>query len=376
MLAERPFTELYIHIPFCMRKCDYCAFYSEGKMEESLLQKYMERLFLDMDKYASKCSALRSIYFGGGTPTLLPAEKMEKLFRKIRENFAFEKDIEITMECNADTLTEEKSSVMGTFVNRVSMGIQSFSPVFREKIGRKTGGGTGKSMEEILSGALFFLDKNNIRNRGIDLIYLLPGQTLSDWKKELQKAVSFDITHLSCYSLTLEEGTPLAEKYEEQDEDLSADMWELAGKFLGENSFSRYEISNYAKTGFHCRHNNNIWKGASYLGLGPSACSFNGKDRWTQYSPLAGFLEGKEAEKDVISDEKRLAEIFIMGLRKVSGWQEEDWSIVSGGISFDSFRKKEIERNLLLGLLQKEENRIFPTQKGLEYWNDLAESFL
>lgn len=376
MLEERPFTELYIHIPFCMRKCDYCAFYSEGKMEESLLKKYMERLFLDMDKYASKCSSLRSIYFGGGTPTLLPAEKMEKLFRKIRENFSLEKDIEITMECNADTLTEEKSSVMGSFVNRVSMGVQSFSPVFREKIGRKAGSLPGKDLEEILSYALFLLDKNNIKNRGFDLIYLLPGQTLSDWEKELQKAVSFDITHLSCYSLTLEEGTPLAEKYEEQDEDLSADMWELAGKFLGENSFLRYEISNYAKIGSHCRHNDNIWKGAAYLGLGPSACSFNGKDRWTQHSPLAGFLAGKEAEKDVIADEKRLAEIFIMGLRKVSGWQKEDWENVSGGRSFDSLWEKEIERNRLLGLLQKEDGRIFPTQKGLEYWNDLAETFL
>ena len=231
-------------------------------------------------------------------------------------------------------------------------------------------------MEEILSGALFFLDKNNIRNRGIDLIYLLPGQTLADWENELQKAVSFDITHLSCYSLTLEEGTPLAEKYEEQDEDLSADMWELAGKILAEKSFPRYEISNYAKAGFHCRHNDNIWKGASYLGLGSSACSFNGKDRWTQYSPIGGFLAGKEAEKDVISDEKRLAEIFIMGLRKVSGWKEEDWNIVSGGRSFDSLWKKEMEKNLLLGLLKQEGDTLYPTQKGLEYWNDLAESFL
>ena len=192
----------------------------------------------------------------------------------------------------------------------------------------------------------------------------------------MQKAVSFDITHLSCYSLTLEEGTPLAEKYEEQDEDLSADMWELAGKILAEKSFPRYEISNYAKAGFHCRHNDNIWKGASYLGLGPSACSFNGKDRWTQYSPIGGFLAGKEAEKDVISDEKRLAEIFIMGLRKVSGWKEEDWNIVSGGRSFDSLWKKEMEKNLLLGLLKQEGDTLYPTQKGLEYWNDLAESFL
>ena len=206
MLEERPFTELYIHIPFCMRKCDYCAFYSEGKMEESLLQRYMERLFADMDHYASKCSSLRSVYFGGGTPTLLPAEQMERLFRKIRKNFTLEKDVEITMECNADTLTEEKSSVMGSFVNRVSMGVQSFSPVFREKIGRKAGFHTGKTLEETLSYALALLDKNNIRNRGFDLIYLLPGQTLADWEKELCKAVSFDITHLSCYSLTLEEG--------------------------------------------------------------------------------------------------------------------------------------------------------------------------
>ena len=359
-----------------MRKCAYCAFYSEGKMEEGLLQRYMERLFADMDRYVSKCSSLRSVYFGGGTPTLLPAEQMEKLFRKIQETFTLEKDIEITMECNADTLTEEKSSVMGSFVNRVSMGVQSFSPVFREKIGRQSGFHKGKTLEDTLSYALSLLDKNNIRNRGFDLIYLLPDQTLADWEKELHKAVSFDITHLSCYSLTLEEGTPLAEQYEEQNEDLSADMWELAGQFLGENSFPRYEISNYAKKGFHCRHNDNIWKGASYLGLGPSACSFNGKDRWTQYSPIGGFLAGKEAETDVIPAEKRLAEIFIMGLRKVSGWTKKDWDIVSGGRAFDLLWEKEIEKNLHLGLLQKEGDTLSPTQKGLEYWNDLAGSFL
>ena len=153
-------------------------------------------------------------------------------------------------------------------------------------------------------------------------------------------------------------------------------MWEMAGAVLSENGFPRYEISNYAQMGYHCRHNDNIWKGASYLGLGPSACSFNGKDRWTQSSPLAYFLAGKEAEKDVIGDRERLAEMFIMGLRKVAGWTKTDWENVSGGLSFLSLWKETIEKNIRLGLLQQKGNTLAPTEKGLEYWNDLAESFI
>lgn len=374
MLSRRPFTELYIHIPFCNGKCDYCAFYSEGKMEETLLETYMDKLFSDMEKNASHCTTLQSIYFGGGTPTLLPAEKMKILFKKIRNTFSIEKDAEISMECNPGTLTEEKALLMGDFVNRVSMGIQSFSPLFREKIGRRD---QGKNLEKTVEKTIALLQKNSIYNIGFDLIYLLPGQTLADWKTDLQKALSFDIKHLSCYSLTLEEDTPLAEKYDpQQDEFLSAEMWEYAGNFLAEKGFARYEISNYALKDFHCRHNDNIWKGAAYLGLGPSGCSFDGKDRWMQRVPLADYIAGKEGEKDVIKDEKRLAEIFIMGLRKAEGWKKEDWEKVSGGLSYESLWQEIIEKNHHNGLLLNESGRIFPTEKGLEYWNDLAESFL
>ncbi|MBP5181833.1 MAG: radical SAM protein, partial [Lentisphaeria bacterium] len=201
MLKKRPFTEHYIHVPFCRGKCDYCAFYSEGKMTEKDLSLYLEKLFSQMEEFAFLCGKLRTVYLGGGTPTLLPPEKMELLFRKIRENFLLEEDAEISMECNPETLTEEKCSVMKTFVNRVSMGVQSFSPLFRERIGRRTHGNeTNRSFEETLSEAVLLLKKHGIKNIGFDLIYLLPGETLSDWEKELKKALSFGITHLSCYS--------------------------------------------------------------------------------------------------------------------------------------------------------------------------------
>ena len=373
MLKKRPFTELYIHIPFCRGKCDYCAFYSEGAMEKDLTEKYLEKLFSQMEKEAENCSALRSIYFGGGTPTLLLPESMEKLFRKLEEVFIFEKDIEISMECNPETLTEEKGRVMKSFINRVSMGIQSFSPFFREKIGRRN---RESDVEKTVTEAVNILKNNSISNIGFDLIYLLPGQTLEEWKEDLLKAVSFDIKHLSCYSLTVEANTPLAEKEMEQNENLSADMWEYAGKFLSEKGFPRYEISNYAKKGYHCRHNDNIWKGAAYLGLGPSACSFDGKTRWMESYPLKEYLSGKEAEKDIIGEKERLAEMFIMGLRKVDGWKEKEWKDVSGGKSFEDLWKKEMEKYIRIGLLQKKDDTLSPTVKGLEYWNDLAEAFL
>lgn len=377
MPGKRPFTELYIHVPFCMGKCDYCAFYSEGKMEEKDLSLYLEKLFSQMEEYASSCGRLRTVYFGGGTPTLLPPEKMELLFRAIRENFLLEEDAEISMECNPETLTEEKCSVMKSFVNRASMGVQSFSPLFRERIGRRTHeNGANRPFEEMLFEAVSLLKKHGIKNIGFDLIYLLPGETLSDWEKELKKALSFGITHLSCYSLSIEEGTPLSKRCGEQDEDLSADMWELAGTLLAENAFPRYEVSNYAREGFFCRHNDNIWKGASYLGLGPSGCSFDGRDRWVQTSPLSAFLAGKAPETDVITEEKRLAEMFIMGLRRTKGWNRTDWEKVSGGKSYDALWEKIIAKNCTLGLLRKGKDTLSPTEKGLEYWNDLAESFL
>lgn len=370
-LLRRPYSELYIHVPFCAGKCDYCAFYSEGKWGAEDMEKYEKRLLSQLEKSVPMCAPLRSVYLGGGTPTLLPPSILEKIFSTISSSFPLAEDLEISCECNPESLTEETAQVLGKFVHRVTMGVQSFSPRLRSFIGRK---GDISSIER----AFTLLEGNGIKNIGLDLIYALPFQTMEEWKADLEKALSFPVKHLSCYALSLEEGTPLYKRDQEnpfpEKEELEGEMWEFTGKFLSEKGFPRYEISNYARPNFASRHNVHIWEGASYLGLGPGACSFDGEKRFMEVQSLSRWLKGEKGEEDIVPPLTRLAEIFIMGLRKTSGWEEKLWLAITP-ILWKELFPEAIEKGLAFGLLEEKEKALLPTEKGLSFWNDLAELF-
>ena len=272
----KPINHLYVHVPFCKNKCDYCAFYSCPSPNLSLIEGYTEKLAGDIKKSANDTGELNSIFIGGGTPSYLSSNQIKKIFELLFNKFTISKNAEITIECNPESLSMDKINVISDYVNRVSLGIQSFSKEKRKILGRQ---GSLKNIEKTISA---FIEKG-IKNLSTDLIYGIPGQTLKDWEEELNQALLFPFKHLSAYSLTYEEGTKLSEKHQtvNNEEDLSSEMWEQTKNIIKAKNFHRYEISNYAIPGYECRHNLNTWFGGSYIGLGPVASSFNKIQRWT-----------------------------------------------------------------------------------------------
>ena len=359
---------LYIHVPFCAGKCDYCAFYSEPAPDAALIRLWLDRILFQLEENVPRLEHAETVYFGGGTPSLLPDDVLKRLFSAVRE--AAPAAVEISIEANPFTIAQEKAAVLTSFANRVTLGIQSFEPALLEAIGRRKH--TGPGPEEAVRN----LREAGLRNLGIDLMYALPGETPDLWRRDLERALALKPEHISAYSVTPEPGTPFARRIAGQTEDdaLSEAMWEQAGEILGVAGLSRYEISNYARPGFESRHNSNVWHGRTYLGLGPAACSFDGTDRWTQVSDLRAWLDGAPPEVDRIPRRARLGEILMMGLRTVRGWTRKEFE-AAAGCGWDGFSTQlnELAERCLLTITK---DTITPTERGLAFWNDVAESLV
>jgi len=358
---------LYIHVPFCAEKCAYCAFYSAVGKEDlvDLFLKKLERQFVESSDI---CEPLQTIYIGGGTPTLLTATQLEWLFTSIRSSFQICSDAEISIECNPETLDAEKARVISQHATRVSMGLQTFDAVHRKMIGRS--GST-----DSVFAAIDLLKKSDFTNVSLDLIYAIPNQTLDDCERDLRAVAELGVNHVSAYSLSVEEGAELSgTNCEEAESDISFEMWELAEKVLSEYDLKRYEISNYAKPGFECRHNSNIWAGQSYLGLGPSAVSFDGEKRWEQAASIDAWLRDKSPEFDIIDSESRAREIFIMGLRTSKGWDRKQFEDATGFdytpwlSALDLFEAH--------NFVNISDHSISLTAEGLAFWNTIAEELV
>ncbi|MDD3118249.1 MAG: radical SAM family heme chaperone HemW [Victivallales bacterium] len=369
------FDNLYIHVPFCRSKCGYCAFYSLPDTDEELQDRYVAFLERQMNDY-SFVESLQTIYFGGGTPSLLPPRLLERLFLAVNAGFRMASDVEITIECNPETIDRKKAALISAFANRISMGVQSFDPALRQRLGRRA---DNTDIEQ----ALAMFNHYNARRLSIDLIYAIPGQTLTAWLAELQQAVDYGFRHISCYALTVEEGTVLAQEsgIDVVDEELSAEMWWATGELLHRNGLSRYEVSNYAAPGQECRHNLNVWHGGSYLGLGPSACSFDGSRRWTQPADLAEWLAHHPAETDLLPPENRAREIFVFGLRTAAGWRQADWTRllpeIRNAMPWETLTSRpELPELVRQGLLEMTPGHIRPTETGMAFWDNLAQALL
>lgn len=362
------YRNLYIHVPFCRGKCGYCAFYSHPEPESRLAEAWLKRIRKDLRDHEEELQEVHTVYFGGGTPSLLPPETLRELFGAVARHARLVPGAEVTMEATPETVTPERCAAAAGFVNRVSMGVQSFDPELLKNAGRRAmAPGTVERALEL------WRKEGGIGNPGIDLMFGLPGETLRMWEEDLRKAVSLGVRHISAYSLMMEEGTPLAETGYAPDEPLCADMWETAGCFLAEHGFPRYEISNYAEEKSEARHNQNIWHGETYLGLGPSAAGFDGIDRQTEAPSLDRWLAGEPPEHDTIPRPARVREIFIMGLRTVRGWAPGEFLHVTGEAP-DFPELAEAERR---GLIERGPGgAVRPTAKGLAFWNDLGEMLL
>ena len=357
---------LYIHIPFCKRKCDYCAFYSETSCSREQRIAYIE--LVGKTLAAADINEFETVYIGGGTPTLLEADELEKLLKNLHKYININSLKEFSMESNPETLTLDKIMLLQDYgVSRLSMGVQSFFEIHRLTLGRHT-------EQDALEKAVKLLQSRPFRHFNIDLIYGIPFQTVEDFAADLKRVYEAGCDHFSAYNLTIEEQTALAGEDIEINEDTACMMYETAGKF---KPYSRYEISNYALSeSSQCLHNKNVWRGGTLLGIGPAASSFDGVDRWTQVEDLELFMQGREPDMDIIPASTRQNEIFAVNLRTVNGWTKSEWEKIFPLSWNDMLQKVENIAKLYENCFVVSDDIIRLNDRGLLFWNEIASEFL
>ncbi|HOJ66374.1 MAG TPA: radical SAM family heme chaperone HemW [Paludibacteraceae bacterium] len=314
---------IYIHIPFCIQRCSYCNFFSVVSI--NLVNEVINAIIkeLSIRKDYLKNEPVQTIYFGGGTPSLLTIQQIEKLLNTVYTNFPVEQNAEITFEANPDDLTKNYLfDLKEVGINRLSIGIQSFDDDKLKILNRRH---NATQAHEAVREA----QKAGFSNISIDLIYGLPFQSLDEWETDLDKAFSLSIQHLSAYGLTFEEKTLLSKQKEKKiiepaDEELMIKMYELLLEESSKKGFDAYEISNFSLPGFYSRHNSSYWNQTPYLGVGPSAHSYNGISRQWNVAAIQKYTEGilKNSsfyEQEILSLEDRYNEYVLLGLRTKNG---------------------------------------------------------
>lgn len=319
---------LYIHFPFCSKICPYCDFYvlreSENKRSAFLTYYEKELKLLSEQKPELFSQKLETIYFGGGTPSLLEAEQLAGLLKLIKSCFGISANVEISLEANPNDLLGDKPKAFRRLgINRLSIGAQSLNETELTTLGREH---SAEQAEETAENA----KKSGFENFNIDLIFGAPGQTVVSWKQTLEKAVKWQSAHISTYSLTIEERTSFyklqqAGKLHLPPDEICQEMYLKGVELLEKHGYEQYEISNFARPGFQSRHNRNYWQRKNYLGLGPSAHSFSNNRRWANVRSLRIYqrkLDDSESPfefEETIDQKKALEEALLLGLRQKEG---------------------------------------------------------
>ena len=352
---------LYIHIPFCVTKCKYCDFNS-FKIDLNEKIKYLNYLGEEMKLYKEeiKNREIDSVFVGGGTPSILNENEINILFEKIKENFNIKSNAEITMECNPGTLTLNKLKVMKkSGVNRLSIGLQAVQNHHLKYIGRIH---TFEEFEKNYHDA----KQMGFDNINIDLMYALPNQSREDWMESLEKVVKLNPTHISAYSLILEENTELFKMYERDefnllDENTDIEMYEYTINYLKSHGYNQYEISNYAKDNFECKHNVLYWKCEGYVGIGASASGYFNGIRYNNICELDNYekmiLEGEKPIEweEKLSIKDKIEESIFLGLRMNEGIQISDFK-EKYNFDFEKEYKNEIEKLSKMELIEIDNN--------------------
>lgn len=357
---------LYLHIPFCARKCAYCDFASYPGRERDM-EPYVERVIAEMENRPLPGRCVATAYIGGGTPSLMPPRLMDRLLSALRAHFDFLPDAEWTCECNPGTVTAEFLSVLRDHgVNRLSLGAQARQERLLRLLGRI------HTWDQVAE-AVRLARKAGFHNLNLDIMLGLPTQTVKDVEETLRSALQLNPTHLSCYGLIVEEGTPLKEKIDRRewalpDEEEERAMYELCRFLLSKNGFDQYEISNFARPGFLCRHNRDCWQRREYLGLGCAACGFLQNIRYQNPPSLTDYLAGKPAEETVISPEEARFESVMLGLRLTEGVSDADFTRMHGTSLRDAFGDK-LNGPLQDGLLEWQGDFLRLTRRGMDVQN-------
>lgn len=366
----RAADSLYVHVPFCTRRCDYCAFYTLARPTPRQRQDYLARLAGELAERAAGALPLRRLYLGGGTPSALAPRELAAFLALLHRCFRLADDCEFSVEANPDTSTPERIQLFrAAGVNRVSLGVQSFSAPIRAALGRH-----GPAAAVPLAVARW--RAAGLPSLNLDLIYAVPGQSLADWEADLRAALALAPDHVSAYALMLKPGSRLARQgAREADDDTSADMWELAGECLGAAGLPRYEVSNYARPGQECRHNLDVWHGLPFLGAGPAACWFDGCRRWSNGENLAAWAAGAPPQEDALPPERRAAEILGTGLRTRAGWDRAEFRHRTG-FDYLELRGPVLRQLAADGLLEIAPNHLRPRPHALLLADYLARELL
>lgn len=381
--------ELYLHIPFCVRKCDYCDFLSMPA-DEKLRRHYVDCLIEEIKQKAELCSEYQvtSVFFGGGTPSILPGVQIWELMEALQENFKIRQDAEVTVECNPGTLTRQKLiyyKMAG--VNRLSIGLQSAQNRELQRLGRI------HTYEEFLD-SFGQARAMGFKNINVDLMSALPGQTQADWTNTLNKVLAVRPEHISAYSLIVEEGTPFYEQYGEDElrrergeeplylpsEETEREMYLITEELLKNKGYARYEISNYALPGRECRHNIGYWKLTPYLGLGLGSSSFLEAVRFSNTKDLKTYLRGEDFSQEdssyvFLDKRQRMEEFMFLGLRMMEGISRSEFQKMFG-VQLEAIYGNVLDKLQQQGLLRQQVGRVSLTEAGISVSNYVLSEFL
>lgn len=343
---------IYLHIPFCVRKCRYCDFLSFSSGEEEQ-EQYVKKLVQEIRSFPQKEKwRVTTIFFGGGTPSILKGEQISLLLKVIRTEFFVERNAEVSIECNPGTVDMEKlCAYRETGVNRISFGLQSSEEKELKLLGRI-------HTYEMFLKSYEMTRKCGFQNINVDLMSALPGQTPQSWRRTLQRVLSLQPEHISAYSLIIEEGTPFYDLYEEDrklreagkechilpSEEAERQMYYDTKKIMEEHGYFRYEISNYSKPGYECRHNMAYWERKNYAGFGLGAAALMENVRFTNTSDFQQYMKGKfEHDREALDEAAQMEEFLFLGLRMMKGVSTEQF-FLQFGVTMESVYGSVLER--------------------------------
>jgi len=356
----------YIHIPFCVKKCNYCAFVSYNKLQRK--KDYINALLLEIQENY-KLEPLKTLYFGGGTPSLLSIDDVTRIMRE----FKFSSGAEVTFEVNPNKLTYEY--LCGLFqsgINRLSIGAQSFNPDILKLIGRLH---SPADIEQAVENAR----RAGFENISLDLIYGLPNQTIQDFETSLKCAVELGVEHISLYGLKIEEGTFFAQNLPKNlpDDDLQADMYLLAGDVLRPAGYNKYEISNFSKPGFESRHNLNYWNANTYYGFGCGAHGYENGIRYENHTDLEKYIANysEKLSSTVLSEKEKQEEAVFLGFRKAEGINLKDLKC-RFGYDFEKLHSEDIRTFSAGGHVVKTEHGYAFSDSGFLLSNEILCRFI
>lgn len=383
--------ELYIHIPFCIKKCLYCDFLS-FPCDEPTQADYVRALVREIKYYGGQCGTyeVSTIYIGGGTPSWLDEDLLIQILDAVRSSFDVSKDAEITIECNPGTVTDKKFALYKKAgINRLSIGLQSADNDELKLLGRI------HTYEQFLK-TYELARKNKFTNINVDIMNSLPGQTSEKLYHTLKQIIRLKPEHISAYSLIIEPGTPFYDKYkfdavkqqagwkpvELPTEDEVYQMTKMTEQVLKEAGYHQYEVSNFARTGYACRHNIGYWRRIDYLGLGLGAASLMDNVRYSNTKELYEYIEGTldpamkvRASEEPVDRKGQIEEFMFLGLRMTDGISRDDF-LNNFGVEIEAVYGDVIEKLIRENLLEKKAGRIYPTERGMDLGNYVCGQFL